>query len=244
MLKTVSTVGISSNNISGLGTMALQNANNVAITGGTINTVTLNSDTFVNANITSVSTTFPNNFLSNSSATIGNTVVILGGTTTSIGNLTLSNVTITSGSIPNTVVTGLGTMAVQNANNVTITGGTENAVSYTNLKTTTLTGYLYGNNTAGFVTASTTIPNTGLGNSTLTLGNTVLTLGSTTTSVGNLTLSNVTIGTGAINVQTTNITSNTTANATFATSSLPLVPAGYIQVDLNGSVVKVPYYGV
>ena len=145
MLKTVSTVGISSNNISGLGTMALQNANNVAITGGTINTVTLNSDTFVNANITSVSTTFPNNFLSNSSATIGNTVVTLGGTTTSIGNLTLSNVTI---------------------------------------------------------------------------------------------------GTGAINVQTTNITSNTTANATFATSSLPLVPAGYIQVDLNGSVVKVPYYGV
>ena len=55
---------------------------------------------------------------------------------------------------------------------------------------------------------------------------------------------NVAITGGSINVQTTNLTSATAANATFATSSLPLVPAGYIQVDLNGTVVKVPYYAV
>ena len=55
---------------------------------------------------------------------------------------------------------------------------------------------------------------------------------------------NVTITGGTINVYTTAISSNTAASATFATSSLPLVPAGYINVDLNGTIVKVPYYAV
>ena len=36
---------------------------------------------------------------------------------------------------------------------------------------------------------------------------------------------------------------STSATATFATSSLPLVPAGYLQLQLaNATVVKVPYY--
>ena len=52
---------------------------------------------------------------------------------------------------------GLGTMATQNANNVAITGGTEDNVSYTDIKTPGLTGWLYGNDT-GVVTASATIP--------------------------------------------------------------------------------------
>lgn len=49
---------------------------------------------------------------------------------------------------------GLGTMAVQNANAVAITGG---SAAVSTLKTLGLTGYLYGNNTNA-VTASTTIP--------------------------------------------------------------------------------------
>jgi len=66
---------------------------------------------------------------------------------------------------------GLGTIATQNANNVTITGGTIDNVTITNgsasfsglvtvnnVKTTLLSGYLYGNNGSGNVTASTTIP--------------------------------------------------------------------------------------
>jgi hypothetical protein len=55
---------------------------------------------------------------------------------------------------------------------------------------------------------------------------------------------NVSITGGSINVQSTNLVSTTSSTATFATASLPLVPAGYIQVDLNGTVVKVPYYAV
>jgi len=38
------------------------------------------------------------------------------------------------------------------------------------------------------------------------------------------------------------LTNTTNVGVTFATSSLPLVPAGYIKVDLNGTVVLVPYY--
>ncbi len=52
------------------------------------------------------------------------------------------------------------------------------------------------------------------------------------TSLGNVTLANA------------NISATTTANATFATSSLPLVPAGYISILLNGTTVKIPYYAV
>jgi hypothetical protein len=115
------------------------------------------------------------------------------------------------------------------------------------------------------------IPNSGLANSTATLGNATITLGSTTTSVGNLTLTNVNISSGnaafttanstnatitnlstgnvtvtggSINVQSTNIVSTTSSTATYGTASLPLQPLGFIQVDLNGTVVKVPYYAV
>lgn len=62
----------------------------------------------------------------------------------------------------------LGTIAVQDANNVTISGGTINnttvgasvpaRVNASYLKTTGLTGYLYGNDNVGDVTASSTIP--------------------------------------------------------------------------------------
>jgi len=67
------------------------------------------------------------------------------------------------------------------------------------------------------------------------------------TGLGNMALQNstsVTITGGNVNVQTTNMTSTTSSSATFATSSLLLVPAGFFNFDLNGTVVKVPYYAV
>lgn len=101
----------------------------------------------------------------------------------------------------------------------------------TSLTVTSLTGYMYANNTSA-VTASVTIPNNGLANSNVIIGNTTITLGSTVASLGNVTLA------GA------NISATTGASATFATSSLPLVPAGYISILLNGTTVKIPYYAV
>ena len=129
-----------------------------------------------------------------------------------------------STTIPSANVSGLGTMATQNANAVAITGGT------------------FAN--ANITSVAATFPNSYLANSTATLGNATITLGGTTSTVGNLTLSNVTISTGSINVQTTNHTANVSANATYGTSSLLLVPQGFLSFDLNGTVVKVPYYAV
>jgi hypothetical protein len=51
------------------------------------------------------------------------------------------------------------------------------------------------------------------------------------------TLSNCTISTA-------DITGNTAATATFATSSLPLVPEGYLIIEVNGTQKKIPYYAV
>ena len=140
------------------------------------------------------------------------------GRITSAGNVTIA--------IANSAVSGLGTMSTQNANAVAITGGTVNGI----------TGNVVGAIPNG------TITNTLLQNSTATLGNATITLGGTTSSVGNLTLANVTVSSGNVTANVS-LTNATNASATFATSSLPLVPAGYLKFQLsNATVVLVPYY--
>ena len=135
-----------------------------------------------------------------------------------------------STNLDGTTLWGVGDWAVFNGSIwQKVDGGDTSSV--TTLTVTTLTGYMYANNTSP-VTASLTIPNNGLQNSSSTIGNTVVTLGSTVTSLGNVTLA------GA------NLSATTAASATFATSSLPLVPAGYISILLNGTTVKIPYYAV
>ena len=107
-------------------------------------------------------------------ATYGNATHVSQITIDAQGRTTAaSNVAI---SIPSGNVTGLGTMATQNANAVNITGGT-------------------------------------------------------------IVASNVTV--------TSNLNANltTSSSATFATDSLPLVPEGYLTININGTAKKVPYYG-
>jgi len=263
------------------------------ISGLTVTTLTGYMYSNNTAGVTA-STTIP---VANVSGAVANTINVLAGGLLSGGGALTSNVTISLASVPVANVTGLGTIATQNANavaitggtvtatlsgnltsaNVTITGGTINSVAFTNGtfananitsvavafpntflanstatlgnatitlgSATTTVGNLTLTN-ANIASVSATFPNSYFANSTTTLGNATLTLGSTTSTVGNLTLSNVTISTGTINVETTNHTATTSASATFATSSLPLVPAGYINFDLNGTVVKIPYYAV
>ena len=88
----------------GLGTMAEQNANNVAITGGTISGVTIPA-----SNLTGV-VDVPHG---------GTGASTLTGYVKGNGTSTMT----ASSTIPNTDITGLGTMSTQNANNVNITGG-------------------------------------------------------------------------------------------------------------------------
>jgi hypothetical protein len=66
----------------------------------------------------------------------------------------------------------------------------------------------------------------------------------TSATITNFSTGNVTITGGTINVQTVNHTTTTTSNATMSTASIPLVPQGYLEYDLNGTVVKIPYYAV
>lgn len=147
-----------------------------------------------------------------------------------------------STNLDGTTLWGVGDWAVFNGSIwQKVDGGDTTTV--TTLTVTGLTGYMYANNTSP-VTASTTIPNAGLANSTTTLGNATLTLGSTTTSVGNLTLNNVNVASGNITSNNVNFTGTTAANATFATSSLPLVPEGYITIQIGGVNKKIPYYAV
>jgi hypothetical protein len=139
--------------------------------------------------------------LTSSVGTNGNYYVVsVAGTTTlngisswSVGDWAVFNGSVwqkvdggTSESFVNLTVTGTANIATGNvvnmtSSNVTITGGTENAVTYTNvtissgnvtvtndnvsysnistaLRTQSLTGYLYGNANTGNVTASTSIP--------------------------------------------------------------------------------------
>ena len=95
---------IPSTDISGLGTMSTQNANNVAITGGTI--ATLTSPIAVGSGGTGASTL---------------TGYVKGAGTTAL---------TASSTIPSGDISGLGTMATQNASSVAITGGTESGVTH------------------------------------------------------------------------------------------------------------------
>jgi hypothetical protein len=94
---------IPSSDITGLGTMSTQNANNVAITGGTI--ATLTSPIAVGSGGTGAST--------------------LTGYVKGTGTAALT----ASSTIPSGDISGLGTMATQNANAVAITGGTVNGTT-------------------------------------------------------------------------------------------------------------------
>ena len=127
-----------------------------------------------------------------------------------------------SSTIPSSDISGLGTMATQNANAVAITGG---SAALTTLKTLGLTGYLYGNDTSA-VTASTSIPTSALsGNfvSTFSAGTTGLTPSSNTTGAvtlnGTLNVANggtgVTSSSGANSVVLRDANGNITTNCLF-----------------------------
>ena len=152
-----------------------------------------------------------------------------------------------STTIPNTDITGLGTMSTQNANSVAITGG---SATLGTLITSGLTGYLYGNSGSA-VTASTTIPTSALsGNfvSTFSAGTTGFTPSSNTT--GAVTLS------GTLNVANggTGVTASTGANSVVLRDASVNISANYISEGFSNvaaagtttvlTVASVPNYVV
>jgi hypothetical protein len=207
---------IPSSSVTGLGTMATQNATTVAITGGSINgtligNATASSGAFTDltasGNVTGVGFA---NFL-NAPPTIGGvtantgafTTLSAANTLTASANVVISQLTgflygnnsspvSASTTIPSSAITGFGTMAEQNANNVSITGGAIN-------------GTLIGNSTAAAITGTTITANTGfigsgaslsaLNGSNITSGTIAVGVGGT--GIGALTNNNVILGNGS-----------------------------------------------
>ena len=136
-----------------LGNTAIQLGNTVT---------TLNNMTYANVTISSVATTFPNNYLSNSTVTLGNATLTLGGTTSTVGNLTTSNVTVTN--YTESVVT-IGT--VTTTNTIALTNGT---VQTATLTASTACTFTMPTNVAGksFVLLLKQAASTGNGTATFT----------------------------------------------------------------------------
>ena len=123
-----------------------------------------------------------------------------------------------------------------------LTGGPITTTGTISLANTAVTPASYGAaNTVATFTVDQQGRLTAAANVTIAIANTAVSgLGTVSTQDSN----NVTITGGTMNVQAINVASTTTANATYGIASLPLQPAGFIQINLNGTVVKVPYYAV
>jgi hypothetical protein len=207
---------VPSSSVTGLGTMALQNATSVAIIGGSINGTLIGNTTASSGAFTdltasgNVSGVGFANYL-NAPPTIGGVTANTGaftslsasGTLTASANVVTSALTgflygnnsspvTASTTIPSSAITGFGTMANQNANNVAITGGAIN-------------GTLIGNSTAAAITGTTITASTvfagsgaslsALNGSNISSGTVAVGVGGT--GIGALTNNNVILGNGS-----------------------------------------------
>jgi len=207
----------------------------------TTDAMTLNGNNTITIN--ALGATFPNSYLSNSTATLGNATITLGSTTSTVGNLTLGNAVVTSGNI----MANLSGSTIPAANITGILPVPNGGIGIGSLSSNS---FVIGNGTSALTTGAfgvnangaLTITGSAGSNSQVLISTGGGTLNQFSNTLSSISISNVTISSGTINVQATNHTATTNANATMSTASIPLVPQGYMLFDLNGTVVKVPYY--
>lgn len=255
-------IAITNTQVSGLGTMSVQNFDNIAITGGTIQGTVFILDTI---NQTPIGDVTPDTGVF--STLRANSTVTLANYTGYVFAHDGSEISA-SATIPNTDITGLGTMSTQNATTVAITGGTiagvtltggsinntpigsttANTGKFTNLEATgavkldNYVGYVYANDGAN-ITSSLTIPTTDLNGSITNaqLANSSVTYNGQTVALGGsgtITAVNpnaLTIGTGLSGGSYDGSTAVTIANTgvlSFSAGTTGLTPA----TATNGNV--------
>lgn len=149
--------------------------------------------------------------------TLGNTAIQLGNTVSTLNNMTMANVTISSVSTPITAAQGGTGLSTLTSNAVLIGNGTG---SVTIVSPGTSGNVLTSNGSVWLSQA----PGAATGN--VTIGNTTINLGGTATSVGNLTLANVTITSGTV---TATLSNSSVANVTSDSASV----AGFVGIPQN-----------
>ena len=210
-------ISIPSGQVTGLGTMATQNANAVAITGGNTS-VTYDNAVYqiATSNITA-------------SSNVG---------AFSYGNLSYSDVGIVA-SFAN---------SANNSTQVILQNSSSANNASSDYVAVNDTGSVY----ADFGVTSSTYVGTGnfyKSNSAYFYGGgSDVYIGSISNNAVHFVANNSTTDAMVVNANNT-VTINayagtTNANATFNTSSLPLVPLGYLVLNINGTNYKIPYYNV
>ena len=212
---TTTPIAIANTQVSGLGTMSTQNANNVAITGGSITGTPISGSTVGGTTITA-STQFsgPGTGLTGTASGLS-----IGG------NAATATSATTAGSVTNSITfnnSGSGA-----ASGTTFNGSSAQTISYNTVGASPLAGstslVTLGTVTTG-VWNATPIANSYLANSSITIGSTTISLGSTAS-----TLTSVTMATPTIS-----------SYETYTATSAPSYNAGRLWYDSN--VNSLAYY--
>ena len=227
---TTTTIAIANTQVSGLGTMSTQAASAVAITGGTINGVTIGGTTA--GAVTATTFTGAGTGLTGtaSSLSIGGTAAIAtniaGGAAGSLPYQSGVNTTVflTAGTNGQVLTLASGVPAWTNAATGTVTSvsgtGTVNGI--------TLTGTVTSSGSLTLGGTLSNIANSALTNSSITFGATAAALGTTVSGFNAVTIGATTASTGAFTYLSTSSTTSTTPTLSFNASNAPFAAGASI----------------
>ena len=227
---TTTTIAIANTQVSGLGTMSTQAASAVAITGGTINGVTIGGTTA--GAVTATTFTGAGTGLTGtaSSLSIGGTAALAtslaGGAAGSLPYQSGANTTTflaagTNGQVL-TLASGVPSWATPTTGTVTSVSGTGTVNGLTLTGTVTSSGSL----TLGGTLSN--IANSALTNSSITFGATAAALGTTVSGFNAVTIGATTASTGAFTYLSTSSTTSTTPTLSFNAANAPFAAGASI----------------